>query len=244
MSSATDSIVQSIDGAAPLLNSVSRTTLAALSFSFALGVALPHEASAGSGAVSPVQTSTYILGAHNPITFGIGTKISAASYVGVYGGFAETWTIANYGAIQGPLQGIHLNSSGSTVTNSGTIAGIGAKSMGVLLPNGGAVTNLSSGSISGYVGVYIGGAGGTVTNAGSIAGTLPAVLVVSGSIDNELGGTLSMSGNSFMAAYAGKGGSVTNAGTITELGQRRRGRRRRGQRHSHEFRDDLGHEHS
>ena len=62
---------------APLLNSVSRTTLAALSFGFALGVALPHGASAG--AVSPVQTLTYTLGMLNPITLGAGTNIDAVT---------------------------------------------------------------------------------------------------------------------------------------------------------------------
>ena len=154
----------------PLLNSVSRTTLAALSLGLALGVALPGEARAGAGTVSPVQTSTYILGNFNPTTFGAGTNINAASPwpAGVYGGSSVPWNIVNYGAIQGSSIGIDLNTSGSTVTNWGTIGGNAG--VGVLLPNGGAVTNQSGGSISGYAGVDITGGVGTVTNAGSITG--------------------------------------------------------------------------
>lgn len=185
----------------------------------AVGIALPDEAVAGSGAVNPVQTSTYLLGASNPITFGAATQINALSNVGVYGGSGQSWTVANYGSIQGQLDGIHLVSPGSTVTNWGTIIGSGT-SIGVLLQNGGSVTNQSGGSISGYVGVAIGGAGGTVTNAGSISAGETAVFVASGSLDNESGGTLSMttSGLSTLTAYVGGGGSVSNAGTITNAG--------------------------
>ena len=60
-------------GAAPL-NSVSRTALTVFSLGLALGVVLPREAFAGSGVVSPVQTSIYVLGALNPITFGAATQ--------------------------------------------------------------------------------------------------------------------------------------------------------------------------
>ncbi len=111
----TDSIVRGRRGAAALLNSVSRTSPAALSLGLALGVALPGEARAGAGAVNPVQTTTYSLGTHNPITFGAGTNINAASpsSVGVYGGSSTPWNVANYGAIQGPFLGIGLYSSGS-----------------------------------------------------------------------------------------------------------------------------------
>jgi hypothetical protein len=214
---ATDSVVQGYNGAAPLLNSVSRTTLAALSVGLALGVALPREAYAGSGVVNPNQTSMYILGTFNPITFGAGTRINAGSNVGVYGGSSVNWTVTNYGSIQGLFQGLHLASSGSTVTNWGTIGETRATAgTGVMLPNGGAVTNQSGGSISGYAGVYIGGIGGAVTNAGSITGSATAVFVTSGSVDNESGGTLSVSsGHSHLAVYVGKGGSITNAGNIT-----------------------------
>ena len=92
--------------------------------------------------------------------------------------------------------------------------------MGVHFPNGGAVTNESSGSISGYAGVIIGRGTGTVTNAGSINGQALAVFVSSGSVDNETGGAISMtsSGSPSLTVYVGNGGSVTNAGTITNSG--------------------------
>src|SRR5271166_481352 len=143
----TDSIVRGRRSAAALLNSVSRTSLAALSLGLALGVALPGEARAGAGTVNPVQTSTYSLGTHNPTTFGGGTNINAAtpSSVGVYGGSSTPWNVTNYGAIQGPSAGLYLRASGSTVTNWGAIRGNAGA--GIQLPNGGAVTNESGGSI-------------------------------------------------------------------------------------------------
>ena len=76
------------------------------------------------------------------------------------------------------------------MTNWGTIVGTGPAGTGVLLPNGGAVTNLSSGSISGYVGVDIAGGVGTVTNAGTItnSGYGAAAVAIAG------GGTVPNSG--------------------------------------------------
>src|SRR5580693_1081159 len=110
MGSGVDPIVRGRRGAAALLNSASRTTLAALSLSLALGVVPPRQARAGGGTVNPVQTSTYSLGTHNPTTFG-------------YGGSSTPWSVTNYGSIQGPSGGFDLNSAGSMVTNWGTIGG-------------------------------------------------------------------------------------------------------------------------
>src|SRR5271166_3696339 len=200
---------------AAFLNSVSSTALTAFSLGLALGVALPGEASAGSNAVSPVQSFTYLLGTFNPIDFEAATQINAPD-VGVYGGSSQSWTVANYGSIRGAVLGVRLASSGSTVTNWGTIAAMGPTGVGVHLPNGGAVTNRTGGSISGYLGVYVVGASGTVTNAGSIAGVGTAVFVASGSLNNQSGGTISSPGaNSANTVFAVQGGSVTNAGTIT-----------------------------
>jgi hypothetical protein len=107
MGSGVDPIVRGRRGAAALLNSASRTTLAALSLGLALGVALPRQAHAGAGTVNPIQTSTYRLGTHNPTTFGAGTNVNAASpsNAGVYGGSSTTWNVTNYGSIQGPSAG-------------------------------------------------------------------------------------------------------------------------------------------
>ncbi len=171
----------------------------------ALGVVLPDGARAGAGSVSPVQTAMYVLGKYNPTTFSATTSINAASVVGVYGVSGPSVTVDNYGVIQGPMQAIHLVPSGSTLENWGTIAGTGNLDMGVLLQNGGSVVNHSGGTISGYVGVYIGGAGGTLTNSGSISGTAPTILLVSGSIYNQIGGTVSEFGERLFRRVRGKG---------------------------------------
>ena len=104
----TDSITRGRRGPDALLDSASRTTLAALSFGLALGVALPREACAGAGTVNPVQTSTYSLGTHNLTTFGAGTSINAVSPsdAGVYGGSGASWNVTNYGGIRGPSGGV------------------------------------------------------------------------------------------------------------------------------------------
>jgi hypothetical protein len=211
------SIAQACRCGIPLLNSVSRIALAALSVGLAVGVNLPREARAGS-AINPSQTSTYVLGKINPITFGAATNINVASRVGVYGGLSASWNVSNYGSIEGLAQGIHLASSGGVVTNWGTIGATGATGVGVLM-SGGTVTNQSGGAITGYVGIYMGGSGGAVTNSGSITGLVSAAIVTSGSINNKSGGTMSMSSAvSALTAYVGHGGSVTNAGKITNGG--------------------------
>ncbi len=82
MDPSTDWTPRSRFAGASLLNSVSRTTLAALSVGLALGVAVPCEARAGEGTVNPSQTFTYSLGTYNPTMFGAETNINAASGAG------------------------------------------------------------------------------------------------------------------------------------------------------------------
>ena len=113
------------DGRAPLLGTVSRTALALLLLDLALGVVLPSEACAGSGSANPVQTSTYLLGTFNPITFEAATQINAAD-VGVYGGLSNSWTVANYGSHPGiaprdpsRIVGKHSNQLGRDRRNGG-----------------------------------------------------------------------------------------------------------------------------
>jgi hypothetical protein len=98
MDSRADSIVRTHGAAAALLNSASKTTLAALSLGLALGVALPREARA----ISVVQSSTYFL-ISSPVTFDSTTNIDAvgSSNAGVYGRSGMPWNVTNYGSIKG-----------------------------------------------------------------------------------------------------------------------------------------------
>ena len=73
---------------------------------------LQGTAAPSAGVVSPVQTSTYVLGTYNPITFSAATQINASSNAGVYGGSSQSWTLANYGSVQGLSLGIDLESIG------------------------------------------------------------------------------------------------------------------------------------
>ena len=74
-------------------------------------------------------------------------------------------TITNNGSIEGVAQGSgyyaggSLASSGSIVTNTGTILGTGQHSIGVAL-SGVSIVNNNAGTISAdFIGVYVGGAG-------------------------------------------------------------------------------------
>ena len=141
MTPSTASIAHRPRGGAALLNSVSRTALAAPTMGLALGVR-PAERGAGAVRVNPVQSVTYDLSsACNPITFGPATNISppGPSANGVYGDSSMPWNVTNNGSIQGVAQGSgyyaggSLASSGSIVTNTGTILGTGQHSIGVAL---------------------------------------------------------------------------------------------------------------
>jgi hypothetical protein len=145
---------------AALLNSVSRTALAALSLGLGLGVLLPGEARAGCPAsVNSTYSSTYNL-ICSSTTFESGNVINAISpsLTGVLGDSSQAWTVANYGSIQAVSVGIGLFSAGSTVTNGGTIGATATTSgEGVFLVSGGTLTNQSGGTITGFNGVVAAG---------------------------------------------------------------------------------------
>jgi len=72
------------------------------------------------------------------------------------------------------------------VVNAGSIAGTGLDGIGVSLNAGGAVTNLASGSITGFdLGVYL-AAGGTLTNAGTIFSNINTAVSFGGTGSNRL----------------------------------------------------------
>ncbi len=86
----------------------------------------------GAVTVNPLQTNTYDLNVvANPITFGKKTNIDVSSGDGIYGGLAASWTVTNNGSIQGVTNGVDLASSGSTLTNTGAIAGTGTQERGL-----------------------------------------------------------------------------------------------------------------
>lgn len=103
------------------------------------------------------------------------------------------------------------------LTNLGTIKTTAATSDGVLLREGGIITNSAGALISGAVfGAYVGGGVGTVINSGTIVGTGTAAAGVGlrggGTITNSAGALISAVLN---AAYINGGiGIVTNSGTI------------------------------
>jgi hypothetical protein len=173
----------------------------------------------GAVTVNPVQAQTYYLNVNaNPITFGGKTKIDVSGKefkAGVFGGSATAWTVTNHGKIHGAI-GVDLASSGSELTNAGTISAISknpeTQTYGVWLQAGGTVDNLSRGKIGGdLAGVSLVGAG-AVTNAGAISGKIGVRLGDGGAVNNQSGGTISG-----VAIYGGVG-HVKNTGTIGSVG--------------------------
>ncbi|SHN76759.1 autotransporter outer membrane beta-barrel domain-containing protein [Bradyrhizobium erythrophlei] len=178
--------------------------------SLALGAGLSGEASAQSASFNGTQATTFTLTTGNntsTFTFGPNTVIgpTGGPTPGVTGDTLTGWNVINQGQINGGVgggldEGIFLNTvGGNSVINSGTITG--GVNGGVRLDEGGSVTNLAGGTITG---VSIANTG-TVTNAGLIQGN---VSVATGNIINQSGGTITGFANFFST------GTLTNAGTI------------------------------
>lgn len=141
--------------------------------------------------------------------------ISGATYGVAIAGAAGT--VTNYGHITGTQEGVVL-ADGGRVSNlsAGHIIGGGA---GVSLAAGGYIYNDSYGTISGTAGVVIGG-GGSLTNVGHVLGTtasggIGVSLQAGGSIFNEAGATV----KGFTGVLdQGGAGTVRNVGVITGSG--------------------------
>ena len=204
-----------------LLSGAASLALPVASMIVAVGVCAPDAAHAQT-TVNPVQTTTFTLNpAQNPITFGSTTNIdttSSSSSHAVAGGTGTAWTVTNQGRIAGARAGISLDGAGSSVVNSNTIIStvnvIGGG--GVVLNNGGTVTNQANATITAVTdGVSIQGAAGSVTNAGTItSSSLTGVfLQPGGDVTNLAGGRIS--GDVFgVLANGPVQGTVINAGTI------------------------------
>jgi hypothetical protein len=143
-----------------------------------------------SSATGPLTLTT----ADNPLvitsTGAVTTTSSGAN--AIYGGTAAAWTITNSGVVS--------SSAGD----------------GIVLEDGGSVTNNSTGTIKGdQYGIVFNAGPGSVTNSGSISSALGADSVAvdlgdGGSITNLAGGTIT-GGNVFIN---GAVGTITNSGII------------------------------
>jgi hypothetical protein len=177
----------------------------------------------------------------NPLTIASTGKITStgANNDGVDGAASTAWTITNKGTISsdggwgvdlagagvldnsGVLSGLlgGFEAAGiGVVTNDGTISGTGPESYGVLLDDGGNVTNKNGGSISAFVGIAVDieGGFGAVTNNGAISGQGGILLNAGGSVTNNKGGSVTGSGAGRAGVEISNGlGVVANNGTIS-----------------------------
>ena len=108
--------------------------------------------------------------------------------------------------------GMYLLGTDSTVVNAGTV--VATTGNGVRVLNGGTVTNLATGSITGHGGGVVFTGTGTVVNAGSITGTTQygVFLVNGGHVSNQAAGTIT--GGKDGVYIKGGLGTVINAGSI------------------------------
>jgi hypothetical protein len=141
------------------------------------------------------------------------TQTVTLGSVNSYPTYASPLTIATTGAVEvnaavaidGPATQAWTVDNAGMVTNNST-----SGHLGIVLHDGGAVTNNASGTIAAYGGVGIGGAAGSVTNAGSISGYFVGVeLVDGGTVTNS--GTITHTGGSGPGVWLTYGGSLTNA---------------------------------
>ena len=178
------------------------------------------------GVITGVFQAIGITGSAGTVT-NFGTISATGTYgTGIYlgaGGSVTNGSIGVAGAsITGGARGVAIYFSAGTVSNLGTITGIGTNGSGVKLSLGGSVDNASGALISGYsTGVYIRGSTGTVSNLGTIAaGTGPASrgvrLSFGGSVDNARGALIS--GGAIGVEITGSAGTVSNLGTIQSTG--------------------------
>src|SRR5579862_3666447 len=150
---------------------------------------------------------------------GVGTA-SAGVYLTAGG------TVVNNpgGVVTGILNGAAIGNrsgtsgGGGTISNSGTIAGTGSKSAGILFTTGGTVVNGSGGLITGTnEGVAIESGSGTVANLGAIAGegssSVGVWLLAGGNVTNHLSGIIEGSFQGILISSAA--GSVVNYGGVT-----------------------------
>jgi hypothetical protein len=168
--------------------------------------------------------SAVITGEREGVAIGSGAVTNSGTIVGqdpvigigvdMFGGTVTNRT----GAYISGAEGIYFRSVAGTVTNYGTIAGIGTSghSYGINLQEGGSVTNEAAGLISGHAaGVHSDLAAATVTNYGTIEQTGTAGSGIrlggGGAVTNRAHATVTGYGS---AVFIQGSGSVSNSGYI------------------------------
>ena len=169
----------------------------------------------------------------NPTTIIGGTTITGTAGVyngdAVYGSKPTTWTLINYGALQGAGStsfGVDLEAGGKVVNGAnGSVVGLisGAYDGVVIRGADGALVNQGTISSTGFNGAYF-GAAGTVTNGASgattglISGGVNGIAVVGGPGIITNFGRIEAHGTSNSVKEAGvlldQGGTIANTGTI------------------------------
>jgi hypothetical protein len=190
-----------------------------------LGIALRHGGEVANAAGGVITGGTYGIAigyAGNSIAI-TGTVFNAGAITG--DGTAVTFTngglLSNEasGVISGGTYGITTGYTGATLANAGTIFNAGliaGGETGVLLNNGGAVTNDAGGTISGgQDGIDVAyNTEASITNSGTITGIAgTGVALNGGSLTNNATGLIQGGTD---GVTAGNGAVIINAGTILD----------------------------
>ena len=162
------------------------------------------------------------------LTTGAGVNLTAGGAVtnqsgGTITGLRGILITAGSVGVAGGISGDGISPDGPVMTSGGRVVNAGDISgnattptgAGIQLSGGGAVTNQSGGTISGFTGVYAKTVAATVVNAGSIGGDTASgtgiFLQAGGVVTNQSGGTIS--GGTGISAHAVA--TVVNTGHIT-----------------------------
>jgi Hint domain len=180
--------------------------------------------SVANGVYSDNGPALFVSGSNDVLT-------NTGTFTGI--SFSRSGTITNQvaGYIKPQISGFHyglvITGSGS-VTNFGRITGGGANVNGIILDNGGFVSNASTGTITG--GIFVKGAAARVVNTGIVLGNTyggnsyygAVYLTKGGSVTNLTGGVITsvstLAGQNYGVKIVGGAGTVTNAGTISGSG--------------------------